>query len=117
MTGEKLSTFIHGQAVYYILDGHEVVPCEDILDWAKWTDDAYRTDPSPRIVARTAVGDSIVSTVFLGIDHNWAFTGEPVLFETMVFDKDVKSDSGCWRCSTWEEAEAQHKMVVEQLTA
>lgn len=27
-----------------------------------------------------------VSTVFLGLDHNWSDKGPPILFETMMFD-------------------------------
>lgn len=38
-----------------------------------------------KIVARTIVGQIDVSTVFLGIDHNWSGVGAPILFETMLF--------------------------------
>lgn len=61
-------------------------------------------------VAETTVGGTWVSTVFLGLDHNWEPGGPPLLFETMVFPGNE-----CWRCSTWEEAERQHAEVVEMV--
>lgn len=52
-------------------------------------------------------GNLLVSTVFLGIDHRFGREGKPLLYETMVFglpwDEEVQ-----WRCSTYEEAMAQH---------
>lgn len=36
-------------------------------------------------VARDIVGPYDVSTVFLGLDHNFGLTGAPVLWETCVF--------------------------------
>jgi hypothetical protein len=38
-----------------------------------------------RIVAVDTIGDARVSTVFLGLDHNYSFEGPPVLWETMIF--------------------------------
>lgn len=46
---------------------------------------------------------------FLGIDHNWG-VGPPLLFETMVFGGWLDGEQE--RCSTWDEAEAQHKTMV-----
>ena len=66
----------------YVLneDGQPVI-CEDVRVWAEW----FEHHPEQRIVARDAVGDDIVvSTVFLGLDHNWS-GGPPVLWETMIF--------------------------------
>jgi hypothetical protein len=51
----------------------------DILKWAMW----FQT--ADRIVGHAALrGDVTVSTVFLGVDHNF-HGGEPLLFETMIF--------------------------------
>lgn len=59
----------------------------------------YRRDGSPcsmeegvkelekdRAVARTQVNDTLISTVFLAIDHNLGHGGPPMIFETLVFD-------------------------------
>jgi hypothetical protein len=59
----------------------------------------------------------IVSTVFLGLDHNYSGHGPPLLFETMVF-QDGKSDT--WgtlmrRHSTWGQAAQYHVEVLKFL--
>jgi hypothetical protein len=85
------------------------VPVDDVMDWAKW----YET--SDRRVDFTELGNGVhVSTVFLGLDHNW-FGEHPLLFETMVFVDGNSVD--CERCETWHEAEWQHRMMVAKLKA
>jgi hypothetical protein len=96
----------------YLLVGQTPVPCVDLLTWAR------EFETMDRRVAETTVGDFWVSTVFLGLDHNWGHRGSPLLFETMVFpaDKDTRGlDIHCERCSTWLEAEAQHARIVEEV--
>jgi hypothetical protein len=53
-----------------------------------------------------------VSTVFLGIDHNLDY-GSPILFETLVFGSDM--DGRCQRYATWDEAEAGHRKILEEV--
>ena len=84
----------------FILYGHKPVPCEDVLVWAQSFENSDRT------VAKTTQNDILVSTVFLGIDHNFG-DGPPLLFETMIFGGE--HDRYCNRYSTWEEAEGGHK--------
>lgn len=88
----------------FTLDGHKAVPCEDLMDWAKWYEDADRH------IADTVIGDIRVSTVFLGINHEWDPGKPPLLFETMMFGGEYDEDM--WRYSTWEEAEAGHEKAV-----
>lgn len=88
----------------YILDGRTPVPC-DLLTWAKWFETAERH------VAKDVMGDVTVSTIFLGLDHNWGGRGPPVLFETMIFGGP--QNEYCERCSTWEQAEAMHKTALK----
>jgi hypothetical protein len=93
----------------YILDGHTPVPCENIFIWAKQFEE---TDQ--RRVAWTDVRPGVeVSTVFLGIDHNFFGEGPPILFETMVF----RDGAGCEdeRYATWDEAEQGHARMVAQV--
>lgn len=93
----------------YVLDGHEVVPAENIEAWARW----FR-DERNRIVAQTNVSDSVwVSTIFLGLDHNFWGDGPPVVFETMVFGGERDGDQR--RYATWAEAELGHMEMVESL--
>jgi hypothetical protein len=66
-------------------------------------------DDAARRVAETKIGYVVVSTVFLFLDH--AFRGEPPqLFETMIFGGAHGQYQE--RCSTWEQAEAQHAEAV-----
>lgn len=91
----------------YILDGRMPVEEADLMKWAKWFERADRK------VALTALGGGVeVSTVFLGLNHNWG-DGPPLLFETMVFGGE--HDSYQQYHSTWEEAEEGHKQVVEMV--
>lgn len=94
----------------YILDGHKVVECDDLMEWAQWFETADRH------VDKTMVGDIKVSTVFLGLDHRFG-EGEPELFETMIFDDGGEFDEEMWRYATWEEAVAGHKKAVEKVEA
>ena len=87
----------------YILDGKKAVPCNDLMAWADWFETADRH------VAQEAVGDIQVSTVFLGLNYRWG-SGEPLLFETMIFGGP--DDGYQTRCSTWEEAVAMHAKAL-----
>jgi len=88
----------------YILDGREPVICPDLMDWGRWM------QANDRAVAKTTIGDNLISTVFLGLDHS--FTGGiPILFETMIFGG--KHDQYQDRYSTYALAEAGHLEAVE----
>lgn len=91
---------------HWILKGHEPVEA-GMMEWAEW----FESAPNRR-VAVTEGGDYTISTVFLGVDHRFVGDGPPLLFETMVFDKDGGGDT--YRYSTWDEAEAGHAAVVEE---
>ena len=89
----------------YILIGQTPVLEPDLMTWCEWFESA------DRVVFQTEIPGGLVSTVFLGLDHQFGI-GPPLLFETMIF-RDGESDDS-WRCSTWLEAEAQHARVVEK---
>ncbi len=90
----------------YILEGKTPVPCDDLMTWADWFENADN-----RRVAKTESGDIRVSTVFLGLDHSYG-DGEPQLFETMIFGGEHNNEQ--WRCATWEQAEEQHRIACEK---
>jgi hypothetical protein len=77
--------------VYFILaaDGQTPVHC-DLMTWAEAME-----RPDWRIVRqvhyRRARETWFISTVFLGLDHNFMERGAPVLWETMVFAPDGES--------------------------
>ena len=88
---------------YMLIDG-KIVAEPDIIKWAQWFETAQR------VVARDEVGDVLVSTVFLGIDHGFTRQGPPILWETMIFGgpHDQYQDRYC----TQEEALAGHATAL-----
>ena len=62
-------------------------------------------------------GVLVVSTVWLGINHNFDDGGPPLIYETMVFaDEESFEETGCWRYPTRDAAEQGHEAVVEKVT-
>ena len=89
---------------FYILadDGRTPVVA-DMATWARW----FEHHPT-RTVQQDRLGDLLVSTVFLGIDHNFAGRGDPVLWETMVFRDGRSVDDGQDRYTSYADAVAGH---------
>lgn len=126
----------HGQPVEVeVYDEFGNLDMHALLRWARWFETADRH------IAKTDVGPFWISTVFLGLDHNFGEDRAPKIFETMVFDnerRDLKTaveavvrmqvshdtdlgDEGfwgiMWRYSTREEAEQGHAAAVERCRA
>lgn len=81
---------------YYDIDGSPI----DMMTWA-------RKGSSPeKIISKTVKGDVVVSTVWLGIDHNFGLGGPPIIFETMIFGGPFDQEQ--WRYSTLEQAQVGH---------
>lgn len=96
---------------YILNEQGEPVKEPDLLKWGR------SFEISNRIVKQEMIGDVQVSTVFLGLDHNWASDGPPVLWESMVFGGPHDSD---WmdRCSgSREQAQAMHERMVARVKA
>jgi hypothetical protein len=68
-----------GKPNLYIFDENDNPVESDLLSWGRWMEETNRT------VAKTKLPNGVlVSTVFLGIDHNFG-SGKSVLWETMIF--------------------------------
>lgn len=80
-----------------------VVPCDDLIEWARWFETA------DRILEQTEVGGAEVSTVFLSFDHEWR-TGKPLLWETLVFGGPM--DGTMFRYETRVQAKRGHDEMV-----
>ena len=95
----------------YKLDAQgEPIPEPDLMTWAEWIETADRQ------VARDRIGNVEVSTVFLGLDHNYSGRGDPILWETMVFGGPMNYDMT--RCGgSREQAEAMHQKMVAKVQA
>ena len=90
----------------YILEGHEA-KLVDMMTWARWFEDA---DADERRVAFYEDGGIRVSTVFIGLNHEWRPDAPPQIFETMVFGGPLDDEQQ--RYATWEQAEDGHKALV-----
>lgn len=91
--------------LHYTLDEEGTPVAEpDLMKWARWFGKAERR------VRNTIIGDSNISTVFLGTDHAYC-GGAPVLWETMVFGGKLDQEQD--RCSgSREQAKAMHARMV-----
>ena len=88
---------------YYILVDRLPVAV-DLMTWAKGF-------AKNRFVASDDIGNIQVSTIFLGVDHNWREAGDPVLFETMILDGGGRM----WRYSSYAAAMRGHADAVAQV--
>lgn len=80
-----------------------------VIEWEEWW------NTNERMIDLTKFDDgSYVSTVFLGLDHNFHFDQflehRPILFETMMFGG--KFDQIQWRYATLGEAKQGHYEIV-----
>jgi hypothetical protein len=91
------------------VDGNPVEE-PDTLAWGRWFGTADRS------LAYDRVGAVEVSTVFLGLDHNYS-GGPPLLWETMTFAVDETSELHNLqdRYTTRESALAGHKAMVARV--
>lgn len=121
--------------MYYILDeANQLQPIDNIIEWSKWFDENQhkkflnqtwiikkpygkaKSRMAKKINKRRAIHPKIwVSTVFLGLDHNY-FGGAPITFESMAFsDGDFGCDLEQARHYTWDEAMAGHVAMVNKV--
>jgi hypothetical protein len=98
-----------GYIKHYTLDHLKQPVLEpDLLTWAIWFENG------DRVVKQECIGPREVSTVFLGLDHSFEVSGEPVLWETMIFSEgDDELNQYQRRCSgTFQDAMAMHGATV-----
>lgn len=103
----------------YILDANHEPVKVDTLTWGRWFEDFDH-----RNVAQTYTEHHHISTVFLGLDHSFGDGSPPLLYETMVFGKNVVDlktrkpsgiDQDMDRYCTWDEAVAGHERMVREV--
>lgn len=96
---------------HYILNPDHSLREVDLWTWAEMFEDTEN-----RRVAETIIAPGIrVSTVFLGLDHNFSRKGPPIVFESMAFDD--YGENACDRYATWDEAVRGHERMVAELKA
>ena len=97
---------------YYLNEDHTYTPC-DLMTWSNQSEKLWKENK--KHVADEDVNGKRVSTVWLGLDHNFLGIGsKPLLFETMVFDKpSTGQDIYMDRYTTWDEAVDGHKKAIQ----
>ncbi len=111
----------------YILDASGIPVAEpDILKWARWQESVSECDSDGkhgRHIGRTLVNGVVVSTVFLGLDHNFSDVGPPVLWETMIYREALEGEHDrSWldyqeRYTSKADAIAGHTRAVDHVLA
>jgi hypothetical protein len=97
-----------GRALYYDRDGNPIS--------LRRFSELLQKHEMYRRVALTNIGDDIaISTVWLGIDHNFIHDGPPLIFETMVFGPVLDEEQ--WRYSTLAAAQRGHREAVALVRA
>jgi hypothetical protein len=76
-------------------------------------DELFRDRTYAQIATDKLSSGHLISTIWIGIDHNCSGMGPPIIFETMVFNPQDE-DLDQIRYATLEEAEAGHKKIVMQ---
>lgn len=103
---------IHCDNLYVLDEQGRPVKEPNILSWVRWFEGANDL----RVVARTQIGGSAVSTVFLAVDHRFRSEGPPILWETMVFGGKLDQEQN--RCAGLrEQAEKMHADMVQKVRA
>jgi len=100
---------------YYILKNNKVQKAESFDDYMVWVHD----NPTMKVIGRTTLGDTYISTVFLMIDHSMALEmnpEKPVVFETMIFYKDGNSSEEFQeRYTSYADALKGHEAAVRKV--
>lgn len=100
----------------YILDENgQPHPEPDRLAWVRWFETSYQQ----RVVVQDEVFPGIkVSTVFLGVDHNWNGKEPPQLWQSIIFAPDNYPLGGeQQRYASLTEARAGHAVLVRHVRA
>jgi len=95
--------------MYYILDDKNKPVEVDIEEYSKWISEA----PCRKIIGRTRLEDSLISTVFMGLDHSYGDGQKHVLWETMIFGG--KYDEYQERYCSHEKAIRNHEYIVRKI--
>lgn len=94
---------------YYVMDDSGIAFEEpDLMAWG-------RAMERTRRVAVVILDGVLISTVFLGLDHNYLRSGDPILFETMILGGVHDQYQERYRTRT--DALLGHKHAVELVKA
>ena len=97
---------------WYVVEPGGVIRKASMLEASEWFESCSAVPfmTGGRQADRDTVAGSVVSTVFLGLDHG--HNAVPILFETLVFGGQL--DGNGERYSTYDEAVAGHAKWVNK---
>lgn len=75
--------------------------------------DRLFSDMDYRRVGETIIGDIKISTVWLGVNHNFGSEGPPLIFESMIFGGNDDLNECQWRYPTFAEAMIGHCKLIK----
>jgi hypothetical protein len=97
----------------YILDAEgRPQPVDDLIAWARWFENADRIVKQD--FAEGSEGRVGVSTIFLGLDHNYSGRGGPILWESLVFGTSLDGEMQRYRSKA--EAIRGHEALVRRVS-
>ena len=104
-----VTVFLHyfGYNFMYYIEADGKILQASFLQWAEMFDNTDRQ------IKYTKFEDPLyeVSTVFIGIDHNFATGGKPLVYETLV---TTSTDEFMWRWSSRQDAIYNHDALVRR---
>jgi hypothetical protein len=114
-----LCNYKNDAAVMYILEGTEYRATTDAEEWAVFMNKGS-TEPFHRHVALDEfyVDDKefcSLSTVFLGVDHNFSSNNIPILFESMIFGGGSGLNESQERYASWANAATGHLFLCKSI--
>jgi hypothetical protein len=96
----------------YITDSDgEPISCISGKVWAEWIENIKNRRVARDQIVGVRGGATVVSTMFLGVDHNFGFAGPPLLWETLIMGGEY--DGYMRRYSTRASALKGHAKAVE----
>ena len=95
---------------------NEVTPCP-LLAWAAQMQDVESRRVAADELAKPAVlgdGTILISTVFLGLDHNFSDQGPPIIWETLILGlpESAALHEKMWRYANHDDAVRGHGVAV-----
>jgi hypothetical protein len=90
-------------SLYYGVNGEPIT----LEQWGEIMEDVEQ-----KVVKQDRVNGLLVSTVWLGMNHNFG-EGEPLIYETMVFPEGSWEEMYMERYTTREQAIAGHEVALE----
>src|SRR5437773_12310208 len=100
-----MNEYIRG--MYFRRDG---TPYSDILEWAA----DFENKELKRVAETRLWWGGWLSTVWLGLNHNFSFSGAPLIFETMLFMPNSFNEIDMERYSTEAQAIEGHNRMYKK---